>query len=158
MEISSRVNATIPMPFRGRSIFPAASSALAIEHGCSPYATQGAHDCLESADPIPRCTAKRSTHRGPISSENIRRARMPAVSGPKHRASAFRGRLSTEASSSNSQLILSSGRLVEYEGGGEETRSTNGLAELKQDMYVEIQSTDASERGIKGGGGSGPRS
>ena len=35
-------------------------------------------------------------------------------------------------------LILSSGRLVEYEGGGEETRSNRWLAELKQNMYVEI--------------------
>lgn len=31
-------------------------------------------------------------------------------------------------------LILSSGRLVEYEGGGEETRTNPWLAELQQDM------------------------
>ena len=49
-------------------------------------------------------------------------------------------------------LILSSGRLVEYEGGGEETRSNKWLAELKQDMYVEINPADAAERGIKDGG------
>jgi formate dehydrogenase major subunit len=35
-------------------------------------------------------------------------------------------------------LILTSGRLVEYEGGGEETRSNRWLAELQQDMFVEI--------------------
>ena len=45
-------------------------------------------------------------------------------------------------------LILSSGRLVEYEGGGEETRSNRWLAELKQDMYVEINPADAAERGV----------
>jgi formate dehydrogenase major subunit len=45
-------------------------------------------------------------------------------------------------------LILSSGRLVEYEGGGEETRSNKWLAELKQDMYVEINPADAKARGI----------
>ena len=56
------------------------------------------------------------------------------------------------ASSSNSRLSLSSGRLVEYEGGGEETRSNRWLAELKQDMYVEINPADASARGIKDGG------
>jgi formate dehydrogenase major subunit len=33
---------------------------------------------------------------------------------------------------------LTSGRLVEYEGGGEETRSNKWLAELQQDMFVEI--------------------
>jgi formate dehydrogenase major subunit len=49
-------------------------------------------------------------------------------------------------------LILSSGRLVEYEGGGEETRSNKWLAELKQDMFIEINPVDAAERGIKDGG------
>jgi len=49
-------------------------------------------------------------------------------------------------------LILSSGRLVEYEGGGEETRSNKWLAELKQDMYVEINPADAAARGIRDGG------
>ena len=49
-------------------------------------------------------------------------------------------------------LILSSGRLVEYEGGGEETRSNKWLAELQQDMFVEINPADAAERGIKDGG------
>ncbi len=48
-------------------------------------------------------------------------------------------------------LILSSGRLVEYEGGGEETRSNKWLAELQQDMFVEISPADAGDRGIKDG-------
>ena len=43
------------------------------------------------------------------------------------------------------------GRLVEYEGGGEETRSNKWLAELQQDMFVEINPADAAERGIKDG-------
>ncbi len=46
-------------------------------------------------------------------------------------------------------LILTSGRLVEYEGGGEETRSNKWLAELQQDMFIEINPADAVERGIK---------
>src|SRR5439155_808803 len=49
-------------------------------------------------------------------------------------------------------LILSSGRLVEYEGGGEETRTNPWLAELQQDMFIEISPADAAERGIKDGG------
>ncbi len=48
-------------------------------------------------------------------------------------------------------LVLSSGRLVEYEGGGEETRSNPWLAELQQDMFVEINTADAADRGIKDG-------
>ena len=46
-------------------------------------------------------------------------------------------------------IVLSSGRLVEYEGGGEETRSNRWLAELQQSMFVEINPADAAERGIK---------
>jgi formate dehydrogenase major subunit len=49
-------------------------------------------------------------------------------------------------------LVLTSGRLVEYEGGGEETRSNKWLAELQQDMFIEINPADAAERGIKDGG------
>ncbi len=48
-------------------------------------------------------------------------------------------------------IILTSGRLVEYEGGGEETRSNKWLAELQQDMFVEVNPFDANERGIKDG-------
>jgi formate dehydrogenase major subunit len=46
-------------------------------------------------------------------------------------------------------LILTSGRLVEYEGGGDETRSNPWLAELQQENFVEINSKDAADRGIK---------
>jgi len=49
-------------------------------------------------------------------------------------------------------IILSSGRLVEFEGGGEETRSNKWLAELQQDMFVEVNPADAAERGITDGG------
>ncbi|HYD69988.1 formate dehydrogenase subunit alpha [Azospirillum sp.] len=48
-------------------------------------------------------------------------------------------------------IILTSGRLVEYEGGGDETRSNPWLAELQQDMFVEINPTDANNLGIKDG-------
>jgi formate dehydrogenase major subunit len=48
-------------------------------------------------------------------------------------------------------IILTSGRLVEYEGGGEETRSNKWLAELQQDMFVEINPADAQARGISDG-------
>jgi formate dehydrogenase major subunit len=48
-------------------------------------------------------------------------------------------------------LILTSGRLVEYEGGGEETRSNPWLAELQQENFVEINPRDANDRGVKDG-------
>ncbi len=46
-------------------------------------------------------------------------------------------------------LILSSGRLVEYEGGGDETRSNPWLAELQQEAFVEINPKAANDRGIR---------
>lgn len=48
-------------------------------------------------------------------------------------------------------IILTSGRLVEYEGGGEETRSNPWLAELQQEMFVEVNPVDANNLGIKDG-------
>jgi len=48
-------------------------------------------------------------------------------------------------------LVMTSGRLVEYEGGGEETRSNPWLAELQQHMFVEINPAAANDRGIRDG-------
>ena len=48
--------------------------------------------------------------------------------------------------------ILTSGRLVEYEGGGDETRSNKWLAEFQQQMFVEINPADAAAAGIENGG------
>src|SRR5438270_619570 len=48
-------------------------------------------------------------------------------------------------------LILTSGRIVEYEGGGDETRSNPWLAELQQENYVEINPKSAADRSIRNG-------
>lgn len=48
-------------------------------------------------------------------------------------------------------LILTSGRLVEYEGGGEETRANPWLAELQQEAFVEINPKAAASRSIRNG-------
>ncbi|MDB5864109.1 MAG: fdhA [Betaproteobacteria bacterium] len=48
-------------------------------------------------------------------------------------------------------LILTSGRIVEYEGGGEETRSNPWLAELEQECYVEINPKTAADRNLRQG-------
>ena len=44
--------------------------------------------------------------------------------------------------------ILTSGRLVEFEGGGDETRSNRWLAEFQQHMFVEVNPVDASSIGV----------
>ena len=46
-------------------------------------------------------------------------------------------------------LVMTSGRLVEYEGGGEETRSNPWLAELQQEMFAEVNPVDANNAGIR---------
>ncbi|MEO7128751.1 MAG: formate dehydrogenase subunit alpha [Rhodoferax sp.] len=48
-------------------------------------------------------------------------------------------------------LIMTSGRLVEYEGGGEETRSGAWLAELQQEMFAEINPKVAADKGVRHG-------
>jgi formate dehydrogenase major subunit len=48
-------------------------------------------------------------------------------------------------------IILTSGRLVEYEGGGDETRSNPWLAELQQHMFIEVHPRDANNIGVKEG-------
>lgn len=48
-------------------------------------------------------------------------------------------------------IILTSGRLVEYEGGGDETRSNPWLAELQQEMFIEINPRDAHNLNVRDG-------
>lgn len=48
-------------------------------------------------------------------------------------------------------IVLTSGRLVEYEGGGDETRSNKWLAEFQQEMFVEINKVDATRAGVEDG-------
>jgi formate dehydrogenase major subunit len=46
-------------------------------------------------------------------------------------------------------IVVSSGRLTEFEGGGDETRSNPWLAELQQEAFAEINTLDAGKRGIR---------
>jgi formate dehydrogenase major subunit len=77
---------------------------------------------------------------------NARQFRMPNIGFDVQKAAVDKG------IAKQFPLILTSGRIVEYEGGGEETRSNKWLAELQQDMYIEINPSDAAERGVKDGG------
>jgi formate dehydrogenase major subunit len=68
-----------------------------------------------------------------------------------HLGKSVQERMAKEGIPKKFPIILSSGRLVEYEGGGDETRSNKWLAELQQDMFVEINVQDAAARGIRDG-------
>src|SRR5258706_5159028 len=125
---------------------------VSIEHGCIPCGNGKARAVAWSLpDPVP-------VHREPIYTAradlvakyptlpDAKQFRVPNIGFSIQKAAVDRG------IAKQFPLILSSGRLVDHEGGGEETRSNIWLAELRQDMFIEINPADASERGIKDGG------
>jgi formate dehydrogenase major subunit len=124
---------------------------IALSHGCVPYGNGKARAIAWNLpDPIPQ-------HREPIYSP---RPDLVADYPTRDDAREFRvpniGRTLQQTAVDNGipeafPIVLTTGRLVEYEGGGEETRSNKWLAELQQDMFVEINPADASERGITDG-------
>ena len=72
--------------------------------------------------------------------------RQEGVLAPAHAVQdRCRRRTSTDKVHEKFPLILTSGRLVEYEGGGEETRSNPWLAELQQEAFVEINPKAAAD-------------
>jgi formate dehydrogenase major subunit len=124
---------------------------VAIEHGCIPYGNGKARaNAFGLPDAIP-------VHREPIYTPRVelvqkyptlpdaKQFRLPNIGFTVQKAAVDKG------IAKQFPLILSSGRLVEYEGGGEETRSNKWLAELQQDMFIEINPADAADRGIKDG-------
>ncbi|MGI9385800.1 MAG: formate dehydrogenase subunit alpha, partial [Methyloligellaceae bacterium] len=120
---------------------------VAIKHGCAPFGNSKARTVVWNfPDPVP-------LHREPLYTP--RRDLLPKYATYSDRQMY---RLPTRYASIQEQdfskeypLIMTSGRLVEYEGGGEETRSNPWLAELQQDMFVEINPSDANDLGIKDG-------
>ncbi|BDM62594.1 formate dehydrogenase [Shewanella sp. NFH-SH190041] len=120
---------------------------VAIANGCSPYGNAKARCVVWTfPDDIP-------IHREPLYTP--RRDLVPKYPTYDDRMVA---RLPTLYKSIQQQnfardfpLVLTTGRLVEYEGGGEETRSNAWLAQLQQEMYVEINPQDAQDRGIRNG-------
>jgi len=121
---------------------------VVLSHGCIPYGNgKGRAVAWNLPDPVP-------VHREPIYSPSpqlvakyptypdARQLRMPNMGFSVQQAAIGRGVPQAFP------LILTSGRLVEYEGGGEETRSNRWLAELQQEMFIEINPADAAARGI----------
>jgi formate dehydrogenase major subunit len=122
---------------------------VAIAHGCAPFGNAKARAFVWTfPDPVP-------IHREPLYT-----SRYDLVEKyPTYEDRKFFWRIPTRYASiqatdysTDYPLILTSGRLVEFEGGGEETRSNPWLAELQQDMFAEINPADANDNGIKDGG------
>ncbi|MGF1561890.1 MAG: formate dehydrogenase subunit alpha [Geminicoccaceae bacterium] len=120
---------------------------VAIEHGCAPFGNAKARCVVWNfPDPIPK-------HREPLYTP--RRdlvADYPTYEDRHmHRLPVLYASIQKDDFSQDFPTILTSGRLVEYEGGGDETRSNPWLAELQQNMFVEIHPVDANNAGIKDG-------
>jgi formate dehydrogenase major subunit len=122
---------------------------VAIAHGCSPYGNAKARTIAWNLpDPIPVHREVIFTSRPDLVAKyptlpDAQQFRVPNLGFTVQRTAVEKG------IAKQFPLILTSGRLVDYEGGGEETRSNKWLAELVQEMFVEINPADAAERGIK---------
>ncbi len=121
---------------------------VAIKHGCAPFGNAKARGVVwEYPDPVP-------VHREPLYTARYDLvAKYPTYADRKafYRLPTRYASIQGKDHSKEYPLILTSGRLVEYEGGGDETRSNPWLAELQQDMFVEINPVDANNIGIKDG-------
>lgn len=121
---------------------------VVIGHGCAPFGNARARcNVWNFPDPVP-------VHREPLMTTR----RDLVAKYPTYDDKAAFWRLPTlyksvQAAdfSKDYPLIMTSGRLVEYEGGGDETRSNPWLAELQQNMFVEINPRDAAQvNGVTG--------
>ncbi|WP_019142651.1 formate dehydrogenase subunit alpha [Noviherbaspirillum massiliense] len=119
---------------------------VVISHGCAPWGNARARvNVWNFPDPVP-------VHREPIMSPR----RDLVAKYPTYDDKAAFWRLPTLYKSAQAKdfskdypLIMTSGRIVEYEGGGDETRSNPWLAELQQNMFVEMNEHDARQIGVK---------
>jgi formate dehydrogenase major subunit len=151
MAVINKVNPTTPDAVSWSIDLSGGIQRVAMKHGCVPYGNaKGRMNAFGLPDPIP-------VHREPIYTPRVdlvqkyptlpdaKQFRLPNIGFTVQKTAIEKG------IAKQFPIILSSGRLVEYEGGGEETRSNKWLAELQQEMFIEINPSDANERGIKDG-------
>jgi formate dehydrogenase major subunit len=121
---------------------------VAIKHGCAPFGNAKARAVVWNfPDPVP-------VHREPIYTK--RKDLLDKYPAQKDLKTFWRVptlyksvQEANKDASDTYPIILTSGRLVEYEGGGEETRSNPWLAELQQEMFCEVNPADAKNQGVK---------
>ncbi|WP_051243159.1 formate dehydrogenase subunit alpha [Azohydromonas australica] len=122
---------------------------VVIAHGCAPYGNARARaQVWNFPDPVPVHREPLLTPRPdllakyPTFEDRANFWRLPTL---------YKSVQGARDYSKDFPLIMTSGRLVEYEGGGDETRSNPWLAELQQAMFVEINPFDAGHVGVKTG-------
>ncbi len=120
---------------------------VAIAHGCAPFGNAKARAVVWTfPDPVPLHREPLYTNRRDLVADYPTYADKSFWRVPTLYASIQKNDFSKDF-----PIILTSGRLVEYEGGGDETRSNPWLAELQQNMFVEINPRDANNLGVRDG-------
>ncbi|MEJ2507952.1 MAG: formate dehydrogenase subunit alpha [Gammaproteobacteria bacterium] len=121
---------------------------VAIKHGCAPFGNAKARAVVwQFPDPVPIHREPLYTPRHDLVKEYPTYADRKAFWRLPTRYESIQ----VKDYSNEYPLIFISGRIVEYEGGGAETRSNKWLAELQQNMYVEINPADANDRNVRDG-------
>ncbi len=120
---------------------------VAIAHGCAPFGNGKARALVWNfPDPVPLHREPLYTNRRDLVEDyptyaDRRDYRLPVL---------YRSIQDNDYADAF-PLALTSGRLVEYEGGGDETRSNIWLAEIQQQMFCEMNPADAAAAGIGDG-------
>lgn len=120
---------------------------VAIAHGLAPFGNGKARCSVWNyPDPVPKHREALYTPRRDLipqyrTYDDRRHWRLPALYWS----------IQQEDFSKRFPLVLTSGRLVEFEGGGDETRAIAWLAEFQQQMFAEINPDDAARSGITNG-------
>ncbi len=120
---------------------------VAIKHECAPFGNAKARAVVWTfPDPVP-------IHREPLyTNRRDLVADYPTYDDKQaYRLPTLYASIQKQDFSKEYPIILTTGRLVEYEGGGDESRSNPWLAELQQDMFVEINTRDANNIGVRDG-------
>jgi formate dehydrogenase major subunit len=120
---------------------------VAIKHGAAPFGNAKARAVVWTfPDPVP-------IHREPLyTSRRDLVAKYPTYKdAKKYRLPTKYESIQKVDFSKKFPIILTSGRLVEFEGGGDESRSNPWLAELQQEMFVEINPADGNNAGVRDG-------
>ncbi len=121
---------------------------VAIAHGCAPFGNAKARCRVwQFPDPIP-------VHREPLYTPRYDLVpRFPTYDDRKAfwRLPTLYASIQEKDYSQEYPLVFTSGRLVEYEGGGAESRSNAWLAKLQREMFAEVNPVDANTIGIKDG-------
>jgi formate dehydrogenase major subunit len=118
---------------------------VAIKHECAPFGNAKARAIVWNfPDPVP-------LHREPLyTNRHDMVKRFPTYDDRKsfYRLPTRYASIQKTDFSKDYPLTMTSGRLVEYEGGGDETRSNPWLAELQQEMFAEINPADANNAAL----------